>query len=116
MKTVFTTAASVLAVALVTSASAQEATTFDIDRSGDNNTASYEDFNKGFDQLGYYDSLDADGDGMLSRDEYNRAMFTRYDMDRDGWLNDDEIVGMQNDSMFYSEGMDQAQDEAQTNN
>ena len=115
MKTAFTTAASVLAVALVTSASAQEATTFDLDRSGDDNMASYEDFNKGFDQLGHYDALDTDGDGMLSRDEYNRAVFTRYDLDQDGWLNDDEIVGMQSDDFFF-DGMDQAQDEPQTNN
>lgn len=115
MKTVFTTAAAAIAVALVTSASAQEATTFDIDTDPETGMASYESFNRTFDEMGYYDRLDIDGDGMLSRDEYNRAVFARYDMDRDEMLNEEEMMMMGQDP-FFDTGMDQAQDEAQTNN
>ena len=109
-------ATSMLAALVATGAMAQEATTFDIDRNPDTGMAAYEDFNVGFDRMGYFDQLDADRDGMLSRDEYNRAVFSRFDLDGDGMLNDEEIVGMQNDAMFYGPEDEQAQDEADTNN
>lgn len=78
--------------------------------------ATYTDFSKGFDSTGEYDRWDADRDGMLSREEFNAGVYARYDLDQDGVLNEDEMVTMGSDRMFYDRGIDQAQDEAQTNN
>lgn len=40
---------------------------------------------------------DADGDGMLSADEYNTAVWERYDMDADGMWNEEEMKLYDND-------------------
>lgn len=80
------------AVALgLTAAAAQEATTFDIDVDADGR-ASYESFNRSFDKMGVYDEWDADRDGMLTRDEFNRGVFGRFDLDKDDYLNPDELT------------------------
>ncbi len=76
----------------------------------------YDNFSEGFDTTGEYDRWDTDRDGMLSREEFNAGVYSRYDLDQDGVLNEDEMVGMGEDRMFFDEGSDQAQDEAQTNN
>lgn len=110
MKSILTLTAAT--VALATSAMAQESTTFDMDEEG---RVSVESFTAGFDEMGTYDAWDADGDGMLSRDEFNQGVFTRYDADEDAYWNSDEVSAMHNDSI-WDLGDEQAQDEAQTNN
>ena len=57
---------------------------------------SMDEFNEGYDASGDYDRFDADGDGMLSREEFNEGMFARHDRDGDGTLNEEE-TGMLND-------------------
>lgn len=98
-----TTTAAALALALTaTAGSAQEATTFDIDRDAEGRAA-FENFNASFDGTGIYDAWDADADGMLSRDEFNRGVFGYYDADDDDYLNDEEILGMGEDRLFADE-------------
>ena len=100
-RTFITTAAAVVALG-IGSATAQEATTFDLDYDAGTGAA-FEDFNTSFDEWGAYDRLDVDGDGMISREEYNRGVFDMYDADRDGMLNEEEIVGMQEERLFADE-------------
>ena len=81
-----------------------EATTFDIDeRTGDDNKAAFEDFDASFEGSGAYDRWDADGDGMVTREEFSRGVYERHDLDGDGFLNDEEITGMGNDRLFMAE-------------
>lgn len=84
-----TTLAALTALGLAAGAEAQEATTFDIDRDPDGR-ASYESFNRAFDEAGLFDAWDADRDGMLTREEVNRGVFVLYDSDADDFLTGDE--------------------------
>lgn len=94
MKSIFSTAALALALS-ATAGLAQEATTFDIDRDADNG-ASFESFNASFSELGIYSEWDANGDGMLDEDEFNRGVFSQFDSDDDAYWNEDEFNAMQN--------------------
>ena len=100
-RTFITAAAAVVALGM-TSATAQEATTFDLEYDAETGAA-FDDFNASFDEWGAYDRFDADGDGMVTREEYNRGVFDMYDVDRDGMLSDDEVVGMQEERLFADE-------------
>lgn len=98
----FMTTAAAATLALAVSAvagSAQEATTFDVNRD-DQGRAAFEDFNAGFDQMGTYDAWDADKDGMLSREEFNHGVWAYYDMNDDDFLDDTEMSTMGNDTLF----------------
>ncbi len=82
---------------------AQQSSTFDQYGVNKGDDIDFETFQGGFDEYGLYDSWDADEDGMLTRDEFNRGVFDSYDADRDGMLNEDEVVGMHEDRLFADE-------------
>lgn len=61
-------------------------------------------FSENVDRWGVYDAWDVDRDEALTRDEFNRGLFTMYDRDRDEILGEDEVVGMQNEQFFGDAG------------
>jgi hypothetical protein len=48
-------------------------------------------FGTGFGKNGVYDNWDADHDGQLSRDEFNEGLFTGYDRNRNGRIEEPEF-------------------------
>lgn len=82
--------ASALALGLAaTAAHAQDQHILQMEQDADGG-ASYESFGRTFDAAGLFDAYDADGDGMLTREELNRGVFASYDRDRDERLNTEE--------------------------
>ena len=51
-------------------------------------------FGDSYDASGDYDRFDANADGTIDRDEFNRGMFARFDADGDGMMNDDESASL----------------------
>lgn len=49
-------------------------------------------FQAGLEDDGVYDRWDEDADGMLSEDEFGRGMFSVFDDDEDGIMNEPEGV------------------------
>lgn len=48
-------------------------------------------------QMGAFEDFDADADGMLNEDEYNSALFSSYDTDQSGDLNEQESMRIDED-------------------
>lgn len=66
---------------------------------------SFEDFQTVFQDKGTYASMDADGDGMVSEEEFNRGVFNAYDEDGDGTLSEDEMSSMGEDRLFATDNV-----------
>lgn len=66
---------------------------------------SFEDFQTVFQDKGVYASMDADGDGMVSEDEFNQGVFSAYDEDGDGALSEDEMSSMGEDRLFATDNV-----------
>lgn len=52
---------------------------------------SYEEWDEGFDDEGIFESWDADGDGLLSEDEYGEGIYDAYDDDDDDIIEEPEF-------------------------
>ena len=52
------------------------------------------------DQWGVYDAWDADRDGNITRDEFNRGVYTTYDLDNNQMIDPDEYSDLRRDGMF----------------
>lgn len=85
-----TLTASALAFGLAaTAAHGQDQHILEMERDADGGTT-YESFGRSFADAGLFDAYDADGDGVLTRDELSRGVFASCDRDRDDYLSTEE--------------------------
>lgn len=52
----------------------------------------YDTFNEGFASTGYYTGLDADGDSMLSENEFATGLYADFDTDNDVMISEEEFA------------------------
>lgn len=91
MKTLMTT----LAAALLASGTAYAEMEWDGNADG---MIDADEFTEGFGG-GMFDDYDADGDGMVSRDEYGAGVFRTYDEDGDGMWSQTEAGVWEDDAL-----------------
>lgn len=53
-----------------------------------------DEYNQGITENKSFENLDEDGDGNITREEFNSATFSRYDKDQSGDLSEDEVEGV----------------------
>lgn len=107
MKGFFATAAAVGLALSMSTASAQSTDDSDGDDITDlqfemdaDGGVTMDSFKKSLGGSGMYAAWDANGDGMLSEDEFNAGFFAHYDADADGYWNADELSTMNNDAFW----------------
>ena len=75
---------------------AQDNGVLDWDADTDGSVTS-EEFNEGFGNIGAYNAWDNDGDGSLTEDEFNAGIYSSYDADENGVIEEPEFGDLNDD-------------------